>query len=307
MRFQISNQQSITETLKKLSSGDTLILSDGIYHEKLEIWQDNITIQAEHPQQAIISNKDYYHKIMPNHNECNTFGTYTLYIGGNHITLDGLTIENQAVPSKIYGQAVALYVNGNDFRCLNCKISSAQDTLFTGPLPKDLLKRYEGFYDERHLKGAPTTQYYYHCQIIGDVDFIFGCSTALFEECDIITLDRSDNLPSYICAPAHALETPFGYLFYHCNLKGTTPTYLARPWRDYGCAAFIECKLGTNILPLGFNKWNDTNRDQTARFYEYSPDSITNDREPWSHQLTKQEAQEYVLKFKQYFKNQSAI
>lgn len=296
----INNKNSITKAVKDLNEGDILVLEDGIYHEKIEIWQSNITIKAKNKHQAILTNKDYYHKIMPNHNECNTFNTFTLFIGGDHVILEDIIVQNEAVPSNLYGQAVALHVDGTDFLCQNCIIKSAQDTLFTGPMPKDLLERYQGFYEEKRLQGKPSIQHYLNCEIIGDVDFIFGGATVLFEACNIISLDRSDHNPSYICAPCHTKDLPFGYLFYRCTLKGSSPTYLARPWRDYGCAAFIECSLGNHILPAGFNKWNNTNRDQTARFYEYSLNTDTKLREPWSHQLNATEAKQYLQNFKEY-------
>ena len=44
--------------------------------------------------------------------------------------------------------------------------------------------------------------------------------------------------------------------------------YLARPWQDYGLSRFENCSYGPHINPLGFDKWNDTDRDRTARFYE---------------------------------------
>lgn len=298
---QINSAQSITEAAKKLKAGDILLLEDGIYHEKVEIWTSGITIRAKNQHQAILTNQDYYHKIMPNHNECNTFGTYTLLIGGHHITLQDLIIQNEATPSAIYGQAVALHVIGNDFSCFQCIIKGAQDTLFAGPMPQDLLQRYQSFYEPRKLTGLPSAQYYKQCQILGDVDYIFGCATALFEDCDLISLRQPENKISYISAPAHSQEMPYGFLFYHCHLKGSSPTYLARPWRDYGCAAFINCQMDSHILPKGFHKWNDSHRDQTARFYEYTPDCKTTNREPWSHQLNLEEANDYVTKFKKYY------
>ncbi|MDE7161913.1 MAG: hypothetical protein K2N65_04040, partial [Anaeroplasmataceae bacterium] len=286
----------------KLNIGDTLLFNDGVYQEKLVIWKDSITLKAKNPGKAILTNKDYYHKIMQDHNECNTFRTYTVYVGANHVTFEDLVIQNESTPSNIYGQAVALHVDGNDFLCKNCTISSAQDTLFTGPLPKDLLERYKGFYEGDKLRGNFSTQVYKDCKIIGDVDFIFGCAVALFENCDLITLDRKSKIPSYVCAPAHPMELPYGYLFYKCHFKGQGAAYLARPWRDYGCAAFIDCSLGNHIHPEGFNKWNDTNRDKTARFYEYTPKKDTSTRVSWSHQLTQAEAVEYVQKFKMFLK-----
>lgn len=297
MEFTICPSHSISKILEKLHSDDILILEDGIYNEKIEIMIPNIVVRAKHPQKAILRNKDYYHKIMPDGNECNTFRTYTLYIGADHVTLDGLVIENTATPSSIYGQAVALHVDGNFFVCNNCTIQGAQDTLFTGPMPPNLLERYQGFYPIERLKGNPSKQKYTKCKIIGDVDFIFGCATVLFEDCEIISLKRNSSTPSYICAPAHSKELPFGYMFYKCSFSGDEPAFLARPWRDYGCAAFIECKMGEHILPIGYNKWNDTSRDKTARFYEYTPTVDTSSRASWSHQMSKKDAKKYLLSF----------
>ncbi len=307
MNYEITNKEKITEFVKNMHSGDTLILEDGIYQEKIEIWNSGITIKAKNPCKAILSNKDYYHKIMPNHNECNTFNTFTLYIGGDDVVLENLIIQNEAVPSNIYGQAVALHVDGNNFTCRNCQILSAQDTLFTGPMPRDLIERYQGFYPSKRLSGLPSIQYYENCTIAGDVDFIFGSATALFKNCDIISIERQANTPTYVCAPSHPKELPFGYLFYKCNFKGTSGlAYLGRPWRDYGCAAFILCNLGQHIHPLGFNKWNNTNRDKTARFYEYSLNVDLSQRESWSIQLSKDEATEYVANFLSFTKKNTS-
>ena len=78
----------------------------------------------------------------------------------------------------------------------------------------------------------------------------------------------------YLAAPAHALEQKSGFLFRDCRLtaaEGVEPgsIFLARPWRDYGLCEFVNCEtVGEHISPLGFDKWNDTQRDKTARFYE---------------------------------------
>lgn len=301
MEVIINNQKSINDYLKKLKNNDVLILEDGIYNEKVEIWQEGITIKALNKHKAIIANKDYYHKIMPNHNECNTFNTFTLYVGANNVTIENIIIRNDATPSNIYGQAVALHVDGNNFTCNSCIIESAQDTLLTGPMPPDLIERYKGFYPQKRLKGLPSKQIYNNCKIIGDVDYIFGTAVALFNECNIISLPRADK-NGYICAPAHNKDQKFGYLFYKCNIEAETETYLGRPWRDYGCAAFIKCQLTSSINPLGFNKWNNTHRDKTARFYEYTENVDLTKREPWVNQLSSNEAEKYVEEFMTFIK-----
>lgn len=55
--------------------------------------------------------------------------------------------------------------------------------------------------------------------------------------------------------------------------------------------------MDTHILPEGYHKWAGTNRDQTARFYEYTPSQNTKNRVTWSHQLSKKEAEQYLVDF----------
>ena len=84
------------------------------------------------------------------------------------------------------------------------------------------------------------------------------------------------------------------------NLINEKSTYLSRPWRDYGCAAFIGNKIIGNLYKEGFNKWDGTNRDKTARFFEYTENTNTSDRPDWVHQLTKEKSKEYVRDFLTY-------
>ena len=250
----------------------------------------------------MISNHDWFTKIMPDYNECNTFRTATFLVAGDNISIINLTIENTCTPSSKYGQALALYVEGNNFRASNVILKGAQDTLFTGPLPPDLIIRHQGFLPKYQLRGKESHQIYENCQIYGDVDFIFGTAQALFINCDITSIsskNKNTNI-GFISAPAHNKEAKYGYLFYKCHMlteSNDQEVFLARPWRDYGTAAFIDCELGKHISPLGFNKWNNTNRDKTARFYEYTKNIDLSHRVTWAKQLTNDEANEYVDSF----------
>ena len=302
MKFTIDSNDSINETLKKMKSGDTLFLKSGLYNEKVVVLTDNINIIGETMDEVVISNHDWFTKIMPDYNECNTFRTYTLLVAGNNVNISNLTIENTCTPSSRYGQAVALYVEGDNFKATDVILKGAQDTLFTGPLPPDLIIRHQGFLPDFQLRGNKSRQIYEDCQIYGDVDFIFGTAQALFINCDIISISDKNRKEKtgYISAPAHNKEDQYGYLFYKCNMISEykdLEIYLARPWRDYGTAAFIDCSYGKHISKLGFNKWNNTNRDKTARFYEYNRDIDITEREPWANQLTKDEKEQYVNEF----------
>lgn len=291
----IDNTMSINSVLSTCKSGDTIFLKEGIYNEKVNIFNDNIKIVGENAENTIIRNNDYFHKILNDGNEANTFRTFTCLITGKNVSLSNLTIENNSLPSSKYGQAVALHACGDNLICENVILKSAQDTLFTGPLPKDLIERYTGFLLKEQLNPKGTKQIYKNCKIYGDTDFIFGCSQALFINSDIISIGKG-----FLAAPAHAKEMKYGYLFYKCNLiseNNADGTYLARPWRDYGTAAFIDCNIGKHIDSKGFNKWDGTNRDKTARFYEYSSNVDLSNREKWINILNKDEANLYVKDF----------
>ncbi len=302
MKHILNDSMSINKTLGLCAPGDIIYLTDGFYNEKVFVSVDNITIIGESQENTIISNHDFYHKIMPDYNECNTFRTYSCYVGSNNVTFSNLTIENSSQPSRKYGQAVALHVDGDNFRCNNVTLRSAQDTLFTGPLPLDLIERHKNFLPNIFRKSNASHQIYDNCKIIGDIDFIFGCAQALFYECDIISIYRNpeNGIDGYISAPAHYEDAEYGYLFYKCNLikeDNVKNVFLARPWRDYGKAAFILCTMDDHINPLGFDKWNNTNRDKTAKFYEYTENVDLSKREPWSNILNKDEAIAYADEF----------
>ena len=236
---------------------------------------------------------DYFHKILPDHNECNTFRTYTVYVSGNNVTIKNLTIKNLSQPSHKYGQAVALYVDGNNFNAVNVNIESAQDSLFCGPLPKDLIERYQNFLLPSQLRGLKSVQRYQSCKISGDVDFIFGCGTALFDKCDIISIGNG-----YLTAPAHSSDIEVGFVFNECNIisNGANNVYLGRPWRDYGYSAFINCNYGSHINPDGFSKWPGTNRHEHARFYEYNKKEAT--RAPFVKELNVKEKENVLNTFR---------
>jgi pectinesterase len=66
-----------------------------------------------------------------------TFRTYTVLVDGNDITFKNCTFENTAGPGEVKsGQAIALYLDGDDIHLENCILKGHQDTLFLAPLPE---------------------------------------------------------------------------------------------------------------------------------------------------------------------------
>lgn len=252
--------------------GDTLLLSAGVYRQKTLLKTPGITICGEGMDKTIIIYDDYAQKKDEIGREYNTFRTYTMAVCADHVTIRDVAIVNDARNPREKGQEVALSVIGDDFQLENCRLASTQDTLFAGPLPDDLIVRYDGFLRDELRAKTPGRQVYKNCLIEGSVDFIFGCADALFDCCEIRNVDDGRTI-GYIAAPAHALEQTRGFLFRHCRMTKEAQVaagsiFLARPWRDHGLCRFEDCVYEEHIHPDGFDKWNDTDRDKTARFEE---------------------------------------
>ena len=244
----------------------TIYVKNGVYKEKVIVpsWVENIDIIGEDRDKTIITYDDH-----ANINKMGTFRTYTVKVEGSDITFKNLTIENNAAQ---LGQAVALHTEGDRLKFINCRILGNQDTIYTG--------------------AKFTRLYFKGCYIDGTTDFIFGPSTALFEDC-IIHSKRN----SYVTAASTPKEAKYGYVFKHCKLTaepGVDKVYLGRPWRPYAYTLFIECELGKHIVPAGWHNWGKQSNEETARYMEYKntgEGANASERVAWSKQLTKKEAE----------------
>ena len=244
----------------------TIYVKNGVYKEKVIVpsWVENIDIIGEDRDKTIITYDDH-----ANINKMGTFRTYTVKVEGSDITFKNLTIENNAAQ---LGQAVALHTEGDRLKFINCRILGNQDTIYSG--------------------AKFTRLYFKDCYIDGTTDFIFGPSTALFEDC-IIHSKRN----SYVTAASTPKEAKYGYVFKHCKLTaepGVDKVYLGRPWRPYAYTLFIECELGKHIVLAGWHNWGKQSNEETARYMEYKntgEGANASERVAWSKQLTKKEAE----------------
>ena len=268
----LTPDDDLQAVLDHSSPGDFIQLSEGDFRLKCTVFVPSLTIRGADMDKTRIIWDDYANKIHEDGKEYNTFRTWTMAVCADHITMEDLAVVNDSLHPETKGQEVALTVYADDFHMKHCRLTSTQDTLFLGPLPKDLIERYDGFLPDHLRRDISCRQYFEECLIEGTVDFIFGCSNTEFDNCEIRSLGDARGI-GYAAAPAHALEQTEGFLFKNCRFTaepGVTDgsIYLARPWRDYGLSRFENCTYGPHISPLGFDKWNDTNRDRTARFYE---------------------------------------
>lgn len=253
-----------------------IFVKKGTYKEKLIVpsWLTNIEICGEDRDNTIITYDDHANVFIPGTDrKMGTFRTYTVRVDGNDITFRNITIENNAAR---LGQAVALHTQGDRLTFVNCRILGNQDTVYTG--------------------GINTRLYFKDCHIEGTTDFIFGPSTAWFENCTI--LSRTD---SYITAASTPQNVEYGYVFNRCKIvaaEGVSKVYLGRPWRPYAHTLFMNCQLGRHILPIGWHNWSNTQNETTARYCEYDnhgEGAATKERAAWTRQLTRKEAAKVTL------------
>lgn len=198
-----------------------------------------------------------------------TFRTQTVLVEGNNITFKNCVFENTAGIGSRVGQAIALYIDGDNIVCENCVIKAHQDSLFLAPLPP---KEYEkdGFLGPKQFE--PRTRRVVHlkkCTIEGSIDFVFGGATAYFDECTFIS-----NEPGYVFAPCTPEDVEEGFVVRNCRFEaaeGVEPgsCYIGRPWREYAKVRLENCYLGEHINKQGWHDWGKTEARKTIKFEEY--------------------------------------
>ena len=169
-----------------------IFVKKGVYKEKVVVpsWLTNIEIVGEDRDKTVITYDDHANVPLKETGlPMGTFRTYTVKIEGCDITLRNITIENNA---ERLGQAVALHTEGDRLTFVNCRFLGNQDTVYTGM--------------------QNTRLCFEDCYIEGTTDFIFGPSTAWFENCEIRS--KAD---SYVTAASTPADIQYGYVFCHCR------------------------------------------------------------------------------------------
>ncbi|PQP84280.1 pectin methylesterase [Paenibacillus sp. PCH8] len=283
-------------------------IKPGVYYEKLDIEKPKIHLVGEGAEQTVITYDDYALKKFPNGELYHTFHSYTAFIGADDFTAERLSFVNSAGPGKVAGQALAVYVDGDRAAFRGCRFIGHQDTIFTGPLPEQPMDRSFFGGPRDGAERRKLRQYYEDCYIEGDVDFIFGSATAVFQGCEIFAKKRvSDDVATegevngWITAASTPEDVPYGYVFMDCDLTSNAPAqsvYLGRPWRNHAKVCFLNCWMGAHVKQEGWHNWNKAEAEATVVYAEYNSagpgTGHASGRVPWAKLLTEQEAAEYT-------------
>ena len=276
-------QSCIDAVPKKSPNKVTIFIKNGTYKEKLKIDKQNISLIGEDRDKTILTYDVANASINPETGK--TYGTggsasVTITYNATNFSAENITMANEFVEGTFNGsgeQAVAVSNQADKSVFVNCKLIGNQDTLLT-EAPGVTIDENNPLPPVSQLKK--TRQYYYKCEIQGDVDFIFGRAQAVFDDCDIVSLNRgSKSNNGYITAASTWENFKYGYLIINSRLlgeEGIAPNSvsLGRPWHpnNYKEAnarvAYINCYMGEHISTKG---WDDMSgfKAEDADFFEY--------------------------------------
>lgn len=255
-------------------SGYTLVIAPGTYRETVAVSVARTEMTwigaSEDPRDVVVVYDNANGTPKPGGGTYGTTGSATTTVQADGFTARWITFANdflRADHPEITGtQAVAIKVQGDRSALVGCRFLGHQDTLYADSM----------------ALGTFARQYYRDCYVEGDVDFVFGRATAVFERCHFRTLNRTDLASApygFVFAPSTALANPRGYLVTHGRVSSEAPDAyykLARPWvpgsdttarpmltvRDTRLAAGIDA-----VAP--YANMSDTYPWQNQRFAEY--------------------------------------
>ncbi|GIF42896.1 pectinesterase [Actinoplanes xinjiangensis] len=195
-----------------------------------------------------------------------TSGSASVFVNANDTTIRNLTMANdfnEGANNLDAEQAVAVNTSGDRVQLDNVRILGNQDTL---------------------LVNAPSTSavrrlYVRNSYVEGDVDFIFGRGTMVFQNGTVHSLTRgSSSNNGYLTAAATDINNKFGFLFWGTTLTSNAPAktvYLGRPWHpsgDVNARGQVLYRGVTMGAHIRNDPWTDMSGFswKTARFAEYS-------------------------------------
>lgn len=284
-------QAAVDATPANLGAGKRFVIriKEGVYEEIVRVGLDkrNLVILGDGMGKTVITGS-----LNVGQPGVSTYNTATLAVLGDGFMASGLTIQNTAGPDA--HQAVAFRSDSDLSVFENCEFIGNQDTLYAHSL----------------------RQFYKSCRISGNVDFIFGNSASVFQDCLILIRPRQlkPEKGENNAVTAHGRTDPAqstGFVFQNCIVNGTDDymalyyqnpkvhkNFLGRPWKEYSRTVFIQCTLETLITPQGWMPWSGDFALKTLYYGEFGNLGIGSNvsgRVPWSSQIPADHVRTYSV------------
>lgn len=293
----------------------TIFIKNGIYHEKVILNRSHVTLIGENQEKTVIEYSLAAGMLDSKGAKVGTTGSAIFMIKKSNMTIEQLTIRNsfdfnanQSLPKEDVNrlkdtQAVAVLIdkNADQIRFKHVTIEGFQDTLYV---------------------KENSRSYFTDSTISGNVDFIFGDGTAIFDDCTIIARNRNDvsGIYGYITAPSTHKSQPYGLIFMNSKIikEAGVPANsyaLGRPWHPttqfkdgryaspeaIGMALFMNSQFDDHIAGWDKMSGKDIKGDviyfypKDSRFYEYGNKQEVKSRDNAAYLLSPEEAQQYTV------------
>ncbi|KAL8490617.1 hypothetical protein ACS0TY_022571 [Phlomoides rotata] len=259
-------KEAIARIPKKNNRPFVIHVKAGLYKEYVDIPKgaNQVILVGDGPLKTRITGKKCYAKGVK------TFQSATVGINGEDFFAKDIAFENTA--GAIGHQAVALRVSSDKAVFHNVHIDGYQDTLYN--------------HKYRH--------YYRECSISGTIDFIFGDSLSLFQDCTFIVRKPGPNQGCMVTAQGRVEDRSNGanviqngnFTAEEAFLTADPPhkAYLGRPWKELSRTIIMQSNIEGFIDPTGWAPWMGTFALDTCYYGEYQnrgPGSDTSKRVQW--------------------------
>ncbi|CAH8358388.1 unnamed protein product [Eruca vesicaria subsp. sativa] len=248
--------KSINEALKAVPINNkvpfVIYIKQGVYKEKVIVAKNmfHVTFIGDGPTKT---------KITGNLNfaigKVKTYVTASLSVEGDNFVAKNIGIENTAGPPG--GQAVALRVSADCVVIFNCQIDGYQDTLYV----------------------HSHRQFYVDSTISGTVDFIFGDSNTVIQNCNIVVRKPMGGQGCMITAQGRTdKREPTAIVLHNCRIIGEpaylpvkhiNKAYLGRPWKEFARTIVMRTTISDVIDPAGWSLWSGDFALKTLYYAEY--------------------------------------
>ncbi|KAL3502233.1 hypothetical protein ACH5RR_036682 [Cinchona calisaya] len=239
-----------------------IYVKKGIYVENVRIEKNmwNVMMIGDGKSATIVSGRLNFVDGTP------TYKSATFAVIGKGFIARDMGFQNTAGAAK--HQAVALMSAADHSVFYRCSMDAFQDTLYT----------------------ISNRQFYRECSIYGTVDFIFGNSAVVIQNCNIAPKKPMRGQQNTITAQGKIDPNQnTGISIQNCtvwpsaNLTGFQ-TFLGRPWKNYSTTVYMQNMMGSFIDPNGWLPWVGTTAPDTIYYVEYQnfgPGALNKNRVNW--------------------------
>ncbi|KAI0498893.1 hypothetical protein KFK09_019791 [Dendrobium nobile] len=229
-----------------------IYVKEGVYEETVNVTKKmpNLTVYGDGSAKTIITGeKNFVDGVR-------TFMTATFVVSGDNFMGMGFGVRNTA--GAIKHQAVAIRVQSDRSIFFECRFEGYQDTLY----------------------AQAKRQFYRSCVIAGTVDFIFGDSASVFQNCLMVIRRPLDNQQNIVLAHGRVdRHETTGFVLHKCKIigddkllpvKNKIRSYLGRPWKEYARHVIMETEISDVIHPDGYLPWEGDFALNTLFYGEYN-------------------------------------